>query len=67
MWSLYAGIVNDMNEIQIAIEATKLAIIDLILTDHKDLADMVEHLPEDVIRSYMSSETLGNDTQQWEG
>lgn len=46
-----------MTEIQIAIEATKLAIIDLILTDFPALQEAVELIIETDIQPYMSSES----------
>jgi hypothetical protein len=51
-----------MNEIQIAIEATKEAIKDLVLFANSYLAEQVDLVTEEEIRPYMSSETLGGDT-----
>ncbi len=49
-----------MNEIQIAIEATKLAIIALVEAGHWDtteeLIQQIEMMSESEIQSYMSSE-----------
>ena len=50
-----------MTETQIIIEATKAAIIDLVLANSPRLAAMVELLTEEDVQPYMTTETLSND------
>ena len=50
-----------MTEAQVIIEATKAAIIDLVLSNSPRLAAMVELVTEEDIQPYMTTETLSND------
>jgi len=54
-----------MNEVQIAIEATKEAIKDLVLFANPFLAEQVDLITEEEIRPYMSSETRGCEDCQY--
>ena len=50
-----------MNEVQIAIEATKEAIKDLVLFANSYLAEQVDLVTEEDVQPYITTETLSND------